>query len=266
MSIQESKVLILVGMHRSMTSLAAQWLQRCGLHMGDDLYGAGIGNVKGHYEDKDFISLHDYILKLNNSHWRDSSSQSLQTDDYSVKKSKMLIRLKSELNDQWGWKDPRNCLFLDHWNNMLPNAKYLIIYRPYAGVVDSLVRREFKVNNKARYLLEWRKYASKYVYLNKIKEENLRVWMHYNSSILDFVNSQSNECCIVIRNDALLQKSEQIFKKITEDWGFELKFTPVESIFDSGITEKATPESLKGVDEHLIRRAAEIQDQLAAYS
>src|SRR6056297_3530815 len=133
------KVLVIVGMHRSMTSLVTQWLNACGLHVGDDLYGAGIGNVMGHFEDYDFIHLHEYILKINESHWRDTSGKTLQFDDYSKEKSRMLIKMKSNLHEQWGWKDPRTCLFLDHWDSLLPEGKYLIVYRPFADVVDSLL-------------------------------------------------------------------------------------------------------------------------------
>jgi hypothetical protein len=249
-----------------MTSLAAQWLHHCGLHMGDDLYGAGIGNVKGHYEDKDFINLHDHVLKNNNSHWRNSSSQKFEFDKYSVEKSKMLVRLKSGLYGQWGWKDPRTCLFLDHWNDIVPNARYLIVYRPFTEVVDSFLRREFKVKNRVEYILEMRKYVSKFLNYNRKKEDNLRLWMHYNSSILDFLERVSMERCVVLRNDQLLQNSDLVFKKITESWGFDLDYVPVKSIFDAEITKKAPADLLKGVDNRLVEKASEIEGQLAAYS
>jgi len=38
-----NRVLVIIGMHRSMTSLLTQWLDKCGLQVGDDLHGAGIG-------------------------------------------------------------------------------------------------------------------------------------------------------------------------------------------------------------------------------
>lgn len=265
MSKPSDRILIIVGMHRSMTSLATHWLHKCGLHVGNDLYGAGIGNVQGHYEDNDFINLHDHVLKINNSHWRDSSSQNFQFDDYSRQKSRMLIELKSKLNEQWGWKDPRTCLFLDHWSTLLPDGKYLILYRPFAGVVDSFLRREFKVNNRAEYVLEFRKYASKLLNYNKKKEDNLRLWMHYNDKILEFIKGTDKERFLLLRSDQLLKESEQIFDFIKNNWGFELDFTPVKSVYDADITKKAPADTLKGVDSGLIEEAVKIEEKLEEF-
>ena len=62
-----NKVLIVAGMHRSGTSVIAQWLQRCGLCLGENLLGPAIGNNEGHFEDTDFVFLHDIlIVKLQN--------------------------------------------------------------------------------------------------------------------------------------------------------------------------------------------------------
>ena len=54
-----SKILIIVGMHRSGTSLITQWLYRCGLSIGNKLAPADIGNVEGYFEDSDFLKLHE---------------------------------------------------------------------------------------------------------------------------------------------------------------------------------------------------------------
>jgi hypothetical protein len=61
------KVLIITGMHRSTTSLVTQWLQRCGLFIGERLIGSEPGNIQGQVEDFDFIKMHDRLLKKRNS-------------------------------------------------------------------------------------------------------------------------------------------------------------------------------------------------------
>ncbi|HZX74061.1 MAG TPA: hypothetical protein VFE57_06560, partial [Cyclobacteriaceae bacterium] len=58
-----NKILVVTGMHRSGTSVVTQWLQQCGLHVGDELLGAGIGNSVGHFEDVDFLRAHSDFLK-----------------------------------------------------------------------------------------------------------------------------------------------------------------------------------------------------------
>ena len=62
----QNKTLIIAGMHRSGTSLITHWLNECGLQLGDDFLGAGLGNVDGHYEDLEFLKLHEEILEANN--------------------------------------------------------------------------------------------------------------------------------------------------------------------------------------------------------
>jgi len=43
------KFLVILGMHRSGTSLITQWLKNCGLSVGDSLHGADVGNAEGHF-------------------------------------------------------------------------------------------------------------------------------------------------------------------------------------------------------------------------
>ena len=49
-------------MHRSGTSLIAQWISRCGLNIGENLLPAHFTNKDGHFEDIDFHDLHEKIF------------------------------------------------------------------------------------------------------------------------------------------------------------------------------------------------------------
>ena len=57
-----NKVVIILGMHRSGTSVTANWLNLCGLNLGDELYGASKFNKNGYYEDIEFLELHMKIF------------------------------------------------------------------------------------------------------------------------------------------------------------------------------------------------------------
>ena len=50
-------------MHRSGTSMLASWLHHCGLNLCERLLGSGVGNLRGHFEDWDFIELTEQMLK-----------------------------------------------------------------------------------------------------------------------------------------------------------------------------------------------------------
>ena len=55
-----TKTFVVLGMHRSATSLSAMGLSRCNVHIGDNLLGADANsNPYGHFEDRDFIRMND---------------------------------------------------------------------------------------------------------------------------------------------------------------------------------------------------------------
>src|SRR5689334_9877924 len=137
--LMENKVLVVLGMHRSGTSLIAQWLKTCGVPMGDNLHGANIGNPEGHFEDMDFLNLHERILKFNNLCSDGVINRTVSPESF-VAEMANLIRDKNNRNIQWGWKDPRTCLFLPYYRTIIPNAKYFIAIRNYNEVVSSLAK------------------------------------------------------------------------------------------------------------------------------
>ena len=56
-------------MGRSGTSVITQWINKCGLSVGEELLGSAIGNVEGHFEDMDFLLIHEEILISNKLSW-----------------------------------------------------------------------------------------------------------------------------------------------------------------------------------------------------
>src|SRR5262245_3946517 len=53
---------IVAGHHRSGTSVIASILQSAGLDIGQNLLGPDHGNVRGHFEDVDFLEFHRRAL------------------------------------------------------------------------------------------------------------------------------------------------------------------------------------------------------------
>lgn len=46
------------GFHRSGTSLLAQQLDGAGMHLGADGTGTNVSNTYGHFDDREFVRLH----------------------------------------------------------------------------------------------------------------------------------------------------------------------------------------------------------------
>ena len=58
----EGRPLLILGMHRSGTSLLAALLEDWGVHIGETLVGADVGNPRGHFEDRDILDFHTRAL------------------------------------------------------------------------------------------------------------------------------------------------------------------------------------------------------------
>lgn len=178
MQTNSKSILILTGMHRSGTSFATSLLQSAGLDIGQELIKAGNGNVKGFFENIDFVKFHEEVLRSQNLDeigWTLENNISVQEQ---YKKQAKNIIAKNSQADIWGWKDPRTTLFLDFWAELLPEAKFLFIYRSPWEVVDSLYRRGDEI-------------------FMKQPELAVKIWMHYNRKILNFFNKFPQQCVLI---------------------------------------------------------------------
>lgn len=174
--------LVIVGMHRSGTSLAASLVAGAGLDLGSNLLGAGIGNPQGHYEDLDFLNLHKQIL----------ASNSLDEDGFTcldnvtvpsrlAAAAAALIADRQSKNHGWGWKDPRTTLLLEFYERLLPDARFLCVFRRPWEVVDSLLRRGYSGD--------------------KVFEDDpvlaARLYHHYNLRLLTLAERIAHRCLVV---------------------------------------------------------------------
>ena len=109
--------------------------------MGENMAAAGAGNKHGHFEDKDFLELHKKILRENRRHMYKEPEPLVITDEQ-LQYAKELVEDNNNKYQAWGWKDPRSTLFLDFWNKVAPDTKFLFLYRDPLTVIDSLFRRK----------------------------------------------------------------------------------------------------------------------------
>jgi hypothetical protein len=141
--------LILLGMHRSGTTILAQALATLGLYQG---------RLGGHHESRLFFDLNEAILSWAHATWdhptpverlfRDADVLQAAAD---LLREHMRQRFPSEFlgSDHaggniahWGWKDPRNTLTWPLWQALFPSARYVYLVRNGADVALSLRERE----------------------------------------------------------------------------------------------------------------------------
>lgn len=145
MSGQSNTILVILGMHRSGTSLTSRWLNQCGVKM-HEFIGPDIGNEDGHFEDSRIVNLQSRIIK---SHLKESKGWIIQSPFF---KSIPIKGYEKEFKDYlsnrgrqsspiWGWKDPRTCLLINHWIRIEKDLKVLVVYRPSINILHSLLKR-----------------------------------------------------------------------------------------------------------------------------
>lgn len=264
----KNNTLIILGMHRSGTSLVAHWLQLCGLHLGDNLVGPSIGNEEGHFEDIDFLDLNMQILRrhsMPDTGFGETLVNSLSF--YEQEKMKALISLKNNLHEQWGWKEPRTVVLLKFYRQLLPAAKYIIVFRDFNSVVNSLVQREYEIfenryTDKRKKLGELilRLYLKKRMYAflySKHTERYLKAWVTFNNEILSHIQNADRNDFIVINYQSLLDYSKEIFSCLTNQWQFSLNYTDFRSMFKEYMIHKDVKNIKKYVKNKLLLEQAE---------
>lgn len=209
------KQLIIAGFHRSGTSMLTQEFANGGLYVGERLLGSHISNADGHFEDFDFYTLHEKILKFNHQSWQISTDTFLEVPLHYQDEMKRICLHRNVMHEEWGFKDPRTCHFLEAWSQKLDNPYVVAIYRHFEACVNSLLHR-----------------ASREILLNGAVDSSFwqdptlayRMWLAYNKKIIAYAKAHP-QTTIVISHEAVLD-GFPIVQKVVQTFGFTLKPKP----------------------------------------
>lgn len=197
--------IVVAGMHRSGTSLAASVLAASGMRMGPQLLHADRNNPRGYFEDIELLQLNRSILDRCTSaeHPGHRDWGWTEEGDFDPRPANRFREAASKLLDQrrqagqaWGWKDPRTSLLLDFWSELASDARFLLVYRFPWDVADSMQRLGADV------FLDHPDYA-------------LPIWMFYNRKILEF-RSRHPQRTILVSIDAVLQRPESLLEVLSD--------------------------------------------------
>ena len=153
-----SRVVAVLGMHRSGTSCLTGSLQEVGLALGD-CHTWNKHNEKGNRENQKFVDLHDAILAANGGAWDSPPARVVWQDEHVEWAKNLLAEHANETN--FGFKDPRALLVLDGWKAVFPALEFIGIYRHPNAVAMSLEKRS-----------------------SKTREESLNLWYAYNKVLM----------------------------------------------------------------------------------
>ncbi len=224
-----------------------QALVRAGLAAGDQLMPSHPSNPDGHFEDMEVVALHQAALEASQRDWF-SLGQAVQPSPATYKRSaqKIIQRLQSCGSD-WGFKDPRACLFLDWWFEQLERPAGVFIYRHYRACNRSLRMRE------AQELACSAEPDTVDLRFWKDPHHGLRLWADYNRCLLTFAREQSQRV-LVVPYDAMIS-GFNIAKAVNKRFGLSLNASA-----ESGI--RTGPVGLTDADRELPDIPAQLHDEL----
>lgn len=199
--------------------------------MGDRLYEADRANQKGYFEDVDFLEFQRQVLQAscnpNEPGWSDwgwTESEQLHKDNFANywESAQALIATRANSQSLWGWKDPRTSLMLDFWHDLLPQARYILVYRFPWDVADSILRLHEPI-------------------FQAHPDYAIRTWRFYNQQLLDFYTRHRDTCLLVSVNGFLKDTSRLVelalnrFSLPLNDRGLQNPESAIAGIYDESL-------------------------------
>jgi len=138
--------IIILGMHRSGTSLTAGLLSRLGVYMGESRPPDAF-NPTGYFEDEDFKRVNKALMQIEGHTWyRPPSMPRLLTSLAAHIETIEIACQKRAGFSHWGFKDPRTCLVVRQYHAVFSamghEPTYIIVRRPRGDIISSLMHRE----------------------------------------------------------------------------------------------------------------------------
>lgn len=250
-TIHQNPPIIIIGMHRSGTTLMTNILEKIGLNIGvrrDD-----------NYESSFFQNLNKMLMNMAGASWDNPMPMRLLYDNPEFSKlASEAIRSKvdsveilshvgvrnyikhSVVGDRpwiWGWKDPRNTFTIRTWLKIFPNAKILHVHRHGIDVAASLkTRSDFVLENgKIRknrhqvpfFLNDKRSYPGLSSRCSDISE-GINLWSEYMLEA-SYIESKFGGSFLNIKYEDLLHEPHTVVSKVAVFLGLNVEQKDIHS-------------------------------------
>jgi LPS sulfotransferase NodH len=218
---------ILIGMHRSGTSLLTRLLGMVGVQMGQDL--------SKNDESRHLRALNEHTFHAAQATWTDPERviEAMQSPVFVAQQASAyrerafagwgglrfwglphwLELQRGAALPPWGWKDPRTSLTLMSWLQVFPQAHVVHIYRNGVDVAISLHRRELAQTKRRRFYtpprdprgLDFRFCFS--------------LWEHYQGYLLTYRDTVPSSQYLEVRYETLLREPEKVLPTVLNHIG-----------------------------------------------
>lgn len=211
---------VVSGMHRSGTAMIGSMLaELCGKSPNHPSK-ANSPKPSAQFENIRFHRFHERALvEASNANdpgypewgWTESGDLDLGTFEKFRDQGERLLSAQTHSPDWLGWVDPKTTLFLEFWNSLLEESRYVLVYRFPWDVADSMQRMGIEV------FLRNPEYA-------------YRIWEFYNQRLRDFYVAHADRCLLVSIN-ALGKNFGRFSTLLSEKLGLLTEEAPLEQIF-----------------------------------
>lgn len=134
---------IVLGVHRSGTSLLTRMIEKLGVFVGGDL--------QQDYESNSIIAINNHYFTCTNSSWdrpeylNDVSLEYNPIAQVFASNYEQISARFGPMNGLWGMKDPRFVVTLPLWRDVFPNLRTIVIRRDVKDIAKSLYRRHSRL-------------------------------------------------------------------------------------------------------------------------
>jgi len=239
--------LIIAGFHRSGTSLLSQLLHSAGLFVGDRLLGARSSNPYGHFEDREVLRIHRGIMRRHGDTWHVDAPFGYHIGPDHWERMRELVIDRDTHHRNWGFKDPRVCLFMGAWKYVMPDAKCVIVYRDPGESVRSLEARladEFNndITRKRRDLPFFTQ-----------PDLGLRMWEAHNRALVSFAREYEDDCLVM--PFTRLTENFPVVAHLNSRFGSDLDPVSTDTVFDPQVTSRR--DAAQRVHDPVVQRRVE---------
>lgn len=129
----KKKAILVLGMHRSGTSMVSGCLKLAGVDFGKSLMYPTKENAKGYWEQNDIVIVHEKLLAAYETSWHSVGALPKgwldRPESHSAEKQLTdIVRANFSGSDLFAIKDPRMCRFLPLWERVFQALSIEVIY------------------------------------------------------------------------------------------------------------------------------------------
>ncbi len=230
----ESKSVLVLGMHRSGTSLLTGSLEQAGLYLGS-VTEKGLYNLKGSRENVEIRKFNERILADRNYSWRNPPKESIPWTPVEIETGKLLIKKYFSTQPLWGMKDPRLVWTLRGWIKTMKSVRLIGVFRHPSFVAASLEARKGNVSVPL--------------------EEGYRLWYLYNTKLVRLYNEFSFPLLHFSEENQLQKSFFKPLESFCESLGLR---QPVNQFFEANLINQKTasvniPEKCQNLYEKMVQ-------------